>query len=118
MRSRLRRWLPLSLGTCFCSVAATISTILFDGNPAKAYIPLLFLVVIALVAIWFGNGAGIVGTVIAGAVFATFLYQPILSPLITDTTARDHVIWMVLLGIVISDLLGAYSTTGLSKWRF
>lgn len=110
--------MPLFLGSCLCSTAAAIATILFDESPAKAYIPLLFLVIIAFIAIWFGNGAGILGTVIAGTVFATFLYRPLLSPLIADPVPRDHVIWMVLLGIIVSDLLGGYSTTGMSKWRF
>ena len=114
----LRRWIPFIAGSCLCCAAALVATILFAESSAKPYLPLLFLIIIACIAVWFGNGAGIVGTIAAGGIFATFLYQPKLSPLIADAAARNHVIWMVLVGIVISDLLGAYSTTGPSRFRF
>ena len=55
---------------------------------------------------------------IAGAlVFAVFLFEPRFSIMINDAGARNHLIWMVLIGVVVSDLLGAYSlgSTSTSK---
>jgi K+-sensing histidine kinase KdpD len=75
----------------------------------KTFLPFFFLGVIILIAIRFGNRAGIVGTLAAALVFATFLFEPTLSPLVEDTAARDHLIWMLLIGIILSDLLGAYT---------
>jgi len=65
-----------------------------------------------LVAIRFGKAAGIIGTFAAALVFAVFLFRPTLSPLVEDVSARDHLIWMLLIGVILSDLLGAYTVIG------
>jgi hypothetical protein len=38
-----------------------------------------------------------------------FLFEPWLSLAVRDSVARDRLIWMVLIGIIISDLLGPHN---------
>lgn len=105
----MREWKYPSVGA-FCCTALAIGVVgLFDqANLDEALLPLLFLVVIVPIAIRFGNIAGIVGTVISGLIFASFL-KPKWSLAIADPASRHHLIWMLVIGIVLSDLLGAYS---------
>lgn len=77
----------------------------------KNLVPFLFLVVIALIASRFGSLAGVVGTFLAGLLFATFLFRPIPSLNIEEVGARNNLIWMLLGGVILSDLLGAYKDT-------
>lgn len=49
------------------------------------------------------------GTVAAALIFAFFLFEPKWNLAIKDSSAKSHVIWMLLLGIIISDLFGAYA---------
>jgi len=61
---------------------------------------------IMVVAICFGNIAGVLATITAAIIFAVFLFEPWLSLAVRDSVAKDRLIWMVLIGIIISDLLG------------
>jgi K+-sensing histidine kinase KdpD len=49
------------------------------------------------------------GTLTAALIFAIFLFEPRFSLTIEDAAARNHLIWMGVIGLVISDLLGAYA---------
>jgi K+-sensing histidine kinase KdpD len=40
--------------------------------------------------------------------FAAFLYEPSPSLAISDPTSRNHLIWMLIVGIVISDLVARF----------
>ncbi len=62
-----------------------------------------------VVAIHFGNIAGVLATITAAMIFAVFLFEPWLSLAVRDSVARDRLIWMVLIGIIISDLLGPHN---------
>lgn len=104
--SRLRSVL---LGAGCCGVAAAGLSPIISQTRFSSFAPLIFLVVIFLVATRLGNFAGMFGTLSAALVFAVFLFEPRFSLLINDVAARDHLIWMVVLGVVISDLLGAYA---------
>ena len=84
-------------------------SVVFSHGPFKTLLPFLFLAVIVVVASRFGNVAGILGTLASALVFSTFLFQPTLSPFVENAVARDHLIWMLLIGVILSDLLGAYA---------
>jgi K+-sensing histidine kinase KdpD len=77
-------------------------------------VPLLFIVVLLLVAGLFGARAGILGTVLAALVFAAFLFGPIGSVNVSSDSARANLGWMLLSGIVFSFLF-APSTSGLRR---
>jgi K+-sensing histidine kinase KdpD len=98
-----------SLGAGCCAVAAAGLTPVITQTPFTSFAPLVFLVVIVFVAARFGNFAGMFGTLTAALVFAIFLFEPRFSLTIEDAAARNHLIWMVVIGLVISDLLGAYA---------
>ena len=98
-----------SVGAGCCAIAAAGLTPVISQTPFTSFAPLLFLLVIFFVAARFGNFAGMLGTVTAALVFAIFLFQPRFSLVIEDASARNHLIWMIVIGLVISDLLGAYA---------
>lgn len=98
-----------SLGAGCCAIAAAGLTPVISQTPFTSFAPLVFLVVIFLVAARFGNFAGMFGTLTAALVFAIFLFEPRFSLMINDPASRNHLIWMIVIGIVISDLLGAFA---------
>jgi len=105
----MSRWQSASVGTGCCAIVAAGLTPVISQTPFTSFAPLVFLVVIVFVAARFGNFAGIVGTVTAALVFEFFLFEPRFSLTIDDAASRNHLIWMIVIGVVISDLLGAYS---------
>jgi K+-sensing histidine kinase KdpD len=107
----MSRLLSASIGAGCCTVAAIGVTPVVSETPFTSFVPLLFLVIIIYVASRFGNFAGMIGTITAALVFSIFLFEPRFSLLINDTASRNHLIWMVIIGVVISDLLGAYAAT-------
>lgn len=84
-------------------------TALFAQHSGRGNLPLVFLAVITLVALYLGAAAGVAGTISAAIVFALFLFPPIGSPLVEDLSERSNVGWMLLGGITISYLLGPRS---------
>ena len=101
------RWFYGSLGAVLGSVAAGCVSLVLDEPKVEPSLPLLFLIVIFLIAIKFGSLAGIAGTIGAGLIFASFL-PPRWSLTVTNPASRTHLMWMLLCGIVLSDLFGAY----------
>jgi K+-sensing histidine kinase KdpD len=77
----------------------------------------LFLGIIVLVAIRFGVLAGIFGTITAALIFAVFLFEPRLSLAVQDSVAKSNLIWMLVAGIAISELVGHQSRSGTGKRR-
>lgn len=110
MKRRTASW----LGAAACAVAASLTIPFFNDTAVRTLVPFIFLAVIVFVAIRFGNIAGMLGTLAAALIFSIFLFKPIPSPFVENPAARNHLIWMVLIGIV-SDLLGAYSSPGPQK---
>jgi hypothetical protein len=103
----LKQWGSCSLGTVCCSVVAACLIPLFSESSIKSFLPIPFLLIIALVALGFGRGAGVLGTVAAALLFAGFLFEP--SGLaVGDPVAKRHLIWMLVIGIVFSDLLARF----------
>jgi Domain of unknown function (DUF4118) len=105
--SWLKYWGSCSLGTICCTVIAAALIPLFNASSIKSFLPLPFLVIIVLVAFRFGRAAGVLGTIAAAFLFADFLFEPA-GLAISDPSAKNHLIWMLVIGIVISDLLGRF----------
>ena len=89
-----------------CAAVAGCLIPIFAGNAYRTIVPLFFLLVILYVALRFGHVAGIVGTLVAALVFEIFLFEPTLSLAIKNSSARNHLISMVILGVCASELLG------------
>jgi K+-sensing histidine kinase KdpD len=103
----LKQWGSCSMGTICCSVVAACLIPLFSASSIKSFLPIPFLLIIALVAFRFGRAAGALGTVAAALLFAGFLFEP--SGLaVGDPVAKRHLIWMLIIGIVFSDLLARF----------
>jgi len=103
----LKQWGSCSLGTICCSIVAACLIPLFSASPNKSFLPISFLLIIALVAFRFGRAAGVLGTVAAALLFAELLFEP--SGLaVGDPVAKRHLIWMLIIGIVFSDLLARF----------
>ena len=99
-------WPRSSLGAASCTAVAGFLIPVFAGNTYRAIVPLFFLLVILYVALRFGHIAGIIGTLCAALVFELFLFEPTLSLAIENSSARNHLISMVILGVCASELLG------------
>ena len=90
------------MGVILCTAAAECFSFLFHESSLKGYLPLLFIVIILLIAIRFGTWAGVVGTLLSSVVFAMFLFAPQSSVMVSDLTARSNLIWMVVVGLILS----------------
>jgi K+-sensing histidine kinase KdpD len=99
-------WLRSSVGAASCAAVAGCLIPVFAGSAYRAIVPLFFLLVILYIALRFGHLAGIVGTLCAALVFEIFLFEPTLNLAIKNTSARNHLISMVILGVCTSELLG------------
>jgi K+-sensing histidine kinase KdpD len=75
------------------------------NNSERAVLPLIFLAVVITLALRFGEGAGILGTLIAAGIFAYFLFSPVGSFHIGNEVAKTNLGWMLLVGISASFLL-------------
>ncbi len=100
------RWRP-SVGVILCSTAAGGLAYLFRDRSFEGWLPLLFIGVILITAILFGNMAGVVGTLLSCIIFAMFLFQPRRSLIVSNLASRANLIWMVMLGLVLSYFFGS-----------
>ncbi|HTJ86134.1 MAG TPA: DUF4118 domain-containing protein [Terriglobales bacterium] len=103
------RWTSASIGAGLSVATATVLILIFHSSSLRFSLPLIFLGIILVVAIRFGSTAGVLGTIAAAMIFAVFLFEPWLSLAVQDSVAKDRLIWMVLIGIIISDLLGPHN---------
>ena len=107
----MRGFVSASLGAASCTIAAASLIPLFRTSSFRTFIPLVFLGIILLVAVRFGNVAGILGTVVAALIFAGFLFEPRLSLGVYDSAAKSNLIWMLIGGLCISELAGYHMPT-------
>ena len=109
-----RLWiLPLmdtALGGLVCALAALALSAASTGHTWKNMAPLIFTVVLLIIAGLFGSRAGIIGTVVAAMVFAGFLFNPMGNIQVADETARGNLGWMMLIGIGFSFLFAPPSS--------
>jgi K+-sensing histidine kinase KdpD len=91
-------WKPiLGLLLC-CSISSAISFALRD-LASKAYLPLVFVVVVTVVARRFGSLAGVLGSCASALLFAFLLFPPIGSLHIADAQQRTNLGWFLVAGI-------------------
>ena len=111
------RTLPLAdvaIGGALCAIAAVVASIVASGHSWKTLVPLVFTVVLLLNARLFGARAGLVGTVLAALVFASWLFSPTGSIQVSSEPARANLGWMLLIGIGFSFLF-APPTSGFRR---
>jgi len=102
----VKDWYQHTLGTALCITSAGALVFIFRESPSKRFIPFLFIGVATFAAAKFGTASGIVGTVGAAIVFAEFLFEPVLSMQVSDSVQRNNLVWMIIAGIAVSELLG------------
>lgn len=103
-----RLWtIPLmdaAIGGLVCALAAVGFSAAAYGHAWKNLIPLVFTGVLLVIAGLFGARAGILGTVLAAMVFASFLFGSIGNIQVANESARANLGWMMLIGIGFSFL--------------
>jgi len=102
----MRKWYWGLGSIALCLVTAGVFALAFRASSYKSFLPFVFVGVIVLVAKRFGSWPGILGTLGAAGVFAVFLFEPAFSLRVSDTAQRTNLIWMVIIGIVASEILG------------
>ena len=114
-KAELRRTLSVKgivkplLGTVACAGLAGTAAVLFQQQPSRVFVPLGFLIIIALVATTLGRTAGILGSLAAASIFASFLFTPVGSLVVRESAARANLGWMLLAGVAVSYFFGARS---------
>ena len=93
------------LGAGLCVVLALGLTFSFRNSSIKSIMPILFLVVIVAVTMRFGTFAGRLGTVCCTLIFATLLFPPLNSLAVQSSDERSSLIWMLIVGVVVAELL-------------
>lgn len=99
-----------AMGTLVCALAAVALSAAANGHTWKNMAPLIFTAVLLIIAGLFGSRAGIIGTVLAAIIFASFLFSPMGNIQITDESARGNLGWMMLIGIGFSFLFAPPSS--------
>jgi K+-sensing histidine kinase KdpD len=96
-------WLVVALAAC--ALAAWSATLVRWRSPVQEIVPFAILCVVLALGMIFGRPVGILGSVIAAAIFACAMYPPLGSLRIADLGARSLVAWMLLAGVTLSYLL-------------
>jgi K+-sensing histidine kinase KdpD len=91
-------------GALACFMAAILTAVLASGRAWRADVPLLFTVVLLVASLLFGSRAGVIGTVLAALVFATYLFNPLGNLRVASDAARSNLGWMLMIGIAFSFL--------------
>ncbi|HEY6307578.1 MAG TPA: DUF4118 domain-containing protein [Candidatus Angelobacter sp.] len=102
------------IGGVICVTAALGASALAADHSWRVWVPLAFSAVPLLTAWFFGARAGILGTLLAAAVFAFLLFSPVRSIRVANEVARANLGWMLLIGITFS-LLFAPATSGFRR---
>lgn len=112
--TRVLRHVDFLIGGVICAIAALAVSLIAAGHAWQVFVPLFFLVVLALIALLFGTRAGILGTLAAALIFAVFLFNPLGKLQVANSSARSNLGWMLLIGIAFSFLF-APPTSGLRR---
>lgn len=110
------RGIDALIGGGVCVIAALAASALAAGHPWQVWVPLVFSALLLLIALFFGGRAGILGTLLAALVFATFLFSPVGRVHVAGDAARANLGWMLLIGIAFSFLF-APPTSGFRRHR-
>jgi len=93
-----------AMGALVCALAAVALSAAANGHTWKNMAPLIFTAVLLVIGGLFGSRAGIIGTVVAAMIFASFLFNPVGNIQVADESARGNLGWMMLIGIGFSFL--------------
>src|SRR5262249_30289028 len=107
MQSKALAALRLVGATALCAALAALLSLAFQHQDIefRSKLPLVFLILIVLVARKAGEAAAILGTIAAALVFATLLFQPLGSLGVAAKPARTSLAWFLLCGLVCAHLL-------------
>src|SRR5262249_12826786 len=108
-KRQVRRMVESLIGAVLCGIAATGMTVVANGRSWEASVPLIFVVILLGISAIFGARAGILGSILAGAIFAAFLFRPLGSIQVISDAARANLAWIVLLGNSFSFLFAPKS---------
>src|SRR5262249_44390432 len=109
-----RAHIDAAIGVVLCGIAAVAASAVAAGHPWKNMVPLVFILVLLLIAGLFGTRVGILSTVLAAVIFSGFLFAPTGSIEVASDSARSNLGWMLLIGIAFSFLF-APPTSGLRR---
>lgn len=104
--------LKAGLGFLICTVTSLLITVLLRNSEAPDSVPLLFLVVVGLVAWFLGSWAAALGLLGSSLVFALFLFPPIGHLAVRAESARTNLLMMLLFGIAVAYFYGDRSGSG------
>jgi K+-sensing histidine kinase KdpD len=110
MPAKAHTALRVTGATLFCAALAALLSLPFQHADIefRSKLPLVFLVVILLVARKMGEAAAILSTIAAALVFAMLLFQPLGSLGVAAKPARVSLAWFLLGGMVCAHLLSPH----------
>ena len=83
-----------------------MAVLIWHGRPQPpSALPLVFLVMVIWLAVRFGRHAGFLGTIVAAAALAFFVYAPAYSFHVADRTTAGYMVALLFGGIIGSELL-------------
>src|SRR5262245_14431216 len=111
MQARALTALRVAGATVLCAALAALLSLALQHQDLefRSKLPLVFLIVILLIARKAGEAAAILGTIAAAMVFATLLFQPLGSLGVATKPARTSLAWFLLGGLVCAHLLSPAS---------
>jgi K+-sensing histidine kinase KdpD len=104
--------LKAGLGFLICTLASIVITFLLRKSDAPDTIPILFLVVVGLVAWFLGSWAAALGLFGSSLVFALFLFPPLGRLAVRAEAARTNLLMMLLFGIAVAYFYGDRTGSG------
>jgi K+-sensing histidine kinase KdpD len=99
------------IGATLCAIAALVASSIAYGHSWETTVPLVFSLVLLIVAVIFGMRAGVFGSILAALVFAAFLFSPVGSVRVSSNAARSSLGWMLLIGVAFSFLFAPPTST-------
>lgn len=112
MRAKAFSALRVAGAVLLCSATAVLLSLTFQSQDLefRSKLPLVFLILIVLVARKMGEASAILGTISAALVFAMLLFHPLGSIGVATKAARASLAWFLLGGMVCAHLLSPPSS--------
>jgi hypothetical protein len=105
MIRRFHQPISLALGTGVSAIFAALLTFLFHRSTLRGFLPIAFIFVLVVLSRQFGVGVSLAGSLSAAIIFALFLFPPLGSAHVENSSARLSLGWMVLGAVAVSYLL-------------
>ena len=110
MQKRKAQFLRIAFGIALVAAVSLGTAYLFAGTEIRTLLPLLFIVVLVILARYFGMTVAVAGSLLCAVVFARFLFEPTGSLHVEDLVARRNLLWMVVGAVALSYLFAPSST--------